>query len=45
VPANVPVVAQLPGDASALKPGAKASMNIAKGPDGSMSATRVTISQ
>jgi hypothetical protein len=45
VPANVPVVAQLPGDVSALKSGAKASMNVAKGADGSMSATRVTISQ
>jgi hypothetical protein len=45
VPANVPVVAQLPGDASALKPGAKASMVVSKGADGSSSATRVTISQ
>jgi hypothetical protein len=45
VPANVPVVAQLPGDASALKPGAKATMNVTKGMDGSASATRVTISQ
>jgi hypothetical protein len=45
VPANVPVVAQLPGDVSALKPGAKASMNITKGADGSASATRVTIAQ
>jgi hypothetical protein len=45
VPANVPVVAQLPGDVSALKPGAKASMSVAKGADGSSSATRVTISQ
>jgi hypothetical protein len=45
VPANVPVVAQLPGDVSALKPGAKASMNVTKGADGSASATRVTIAQ
>jgi hypothetical protein len=45
VPANVPVVAQLPADASALKPGAKASMTVTKGPDGSSSAARVTISQ
>ena len=43
VPANVPVVAQLPGDVSMLKPGAKASMNIAKGPDGSASAVRITV--
>jgi hypothetical protein len=40
VPANVPVVAVMPGDASALKPGAKASMNIANG-----AAARVTVSQ
>jgi hypothetical protein len=45
VPANVPVVAQLPGDPSMLKPGAKASMTVAKGMDGTASATRVTISQ
>ena len=40
VPANVPVVAMLPGDASALKPGARASVNIANG-----TAARVTVSQ
>ena len=45
VPANTPVVAQMPGDASALKVGAKASMNVAKGADGQASATRVTVSQ
>ncbi len=45
VPANVPVVAQLPGDVSMLRPGAKASMNINKAPDGSSAAARVTISQ
>lgn len=45
VPANVPVLAQLPGDASMLKPGAKASMNITKAQDGSTSAVRVTVSQ
>ncbi len=44
VPANVPVVAQLPADAAALKPGVKASMNLTRGPDGSSSAVRVTIS-
>jgi hypothetical protein len=43
VPANVPVMAQLPGDASMLKPGAKASINLAKNPDGSTSAVRVTL--
>jgi hypothetical protein len=44
VPANVPVVAQLPADSAALKPGVKASMNLTRGPDGSSSAVRVTIS-
>jgi hypothetical protein len=45
VPANVPVVAILPGDASMLKPGAKVSVNVAKAPDGTTSAARITISQ
>ena len=45
VPANTPVVAQIPGDPSALKAGAKASMSVAKGADGSASATRVTVTQ
>jgi len=45
VPANTPVVAQMPGDASMLKPGAKASMNVAKAGDGTSAATRVTITQ
>jgi hypothetical protein len=40
VPADTPVVAQMPGDASLFKPGAKASMTLANG-----SATRVTVSQ
>jgi hypothetical protein len=45
VPANTPVVAQLPGDVSMLKPGAKASVNVTAAPDGSMTATRITISE
>ncbi len=45
VPANIPVVATLPGDVSMLKPGAKASVNLMQGADGSMSATRITISE
>jgi hypothetical protein len=45
VPADVPVVAQLPGDVSLLKPGAKASMNLTRNPDGTMSAVRVTVAQ
>ena len=45
VPANTPVVAQMPGDAAMLKPGAKASMSVTKGMDGVASATRVTLSQ
>ena len=45
VPANIPVVAQLPGDPSMLKPGAKASMTLTKAMDGTATATRVTISQ
>jgi hypothetical protein len=40
VPANVKVVAQLPGDVSMLKPGAKVSVGTANG-----EATRITISQ
>lgn len=44
VPANTPVVATLPGDVSMLKPGAKASVNLMQAADGSMSATRITIS-
>lgn len=44
VPANVSVVAQIPADAAALKPGVKASMNLTRGADGSSSASRVTIS-
>ena len=43
VPANVPVMAQLLGDGSMLKPGARASMNLAKNQDGSVSAVRVTL--
>jgi hypothetical protein len=45
VPANTPVVASLPGDVSMLKPGAKVSINVIQAPDGSMSATRITISE
>ncbi len=45
VPANVQVVATLPGDVSMLKPGAKVSVNLMQGPDGAMSATRITISE
>jgi hypothetical protein len=45
VPANVAVVAILPGDASMLKPGAKVSVNVAKAPDGTTSAARITIAQ
>ena len=45
VPANVPVVAQLPGDASMLKAGAKVRVNFTNAPDGTVSATRITISQ
>jgi hypothetical protein len=45
VPANTPVVASLPGDVSMLKPGAKASINVIEASDGSMSATRITISE
>jgi Domain of unknown function (DUF5666) len=45
VPANTPVVAQIPGDPSMLKPGTKVSMNVAKAPDGSSSAARIAISR
>ena len=45
VPANVPIVAQMPGDVSMLKPGVTASMNIGKARDGSDAAFRVTVSQ
>jgi len=40
VPANVPVVAQLPADPSMLKPGAKVSVGVANG-----AAARISISQ
>ena len=40
VPANIPIVAQLPGDVSMLKPGAKVSVGAANG-----TATRISISQ
>jgi hypothetical protein len=43
VPANVPVVAVLPGDASMLKPGAKVNMNTTNAPDGTVSAVRISI--
>jgi hypothetical protein len=45
VPANIPIVAQLPGDASMLKPGAKVSARVNKAPDGSASVAQVTVSQ
>lgn len=45
VPANVPVVAQLPGDVSMLKPGAKATINATVSPEGNATATRITISE
>jgi hypothetical protein len=45
VPANVPVTRLMTADASAIKPGAKASMSVSKAPDGTSSATRLTISQ
>jgi len=45
VPANIPVVATLPGDVSMLKPGAKASVSLMQAADGTMSATRITISE
>lgn len=44
VPANVPVVAQLPGDPSLLKPGVKATINLTAAPDGTMLAARITVS-
>src|ERR1700683_4061750 len=45
VPADVPIVAQVPGDASILPPGPKVSMNAAKTSDGLTAATRITILQ
>jgi Domain of unknown function (DUF5666) len=45
VPANVPVVAVVPGDASMLKPGAKVNVNVTVDAAGVASATRITISQ
>jgi len=43
VPADTPVVAQIPGDVSDLKAGAKATINMTEGPDGTFIANRVTI--
>jgi hypothetical protein len=34
VPADIPVVAQIPGDASMLKPGVKATINMSEAADG-----------
>jgi hypothetical protein len=45
VPANTPVVAQVPGDASMLKAGAKATINMTEAADGTFVANRVTISE
>ena len=43
VPANIPVVAVLPGDASMLKPGVKVTVNTTNNPDGTVTAARVTV--
>ncbi|HSZ73205.1 MAG TPA: hypothetical protein VK779_00175 [Rhizomicrobium sp.] len=43
VPADVPIVAQLPGNVSMLKVGVKASMNVTKVEGGAWSAVRITI--
>jgi hypothetical protein len=45
VPADIPVVATLPGDLSMLKAGAKASIGVTVSPEGSATATRITISE
>lgn len=45
VPANVPVVAIVPADASMLKAGVKITVNIAKAADGTSSAARISITQ
>lgn len=45
VPANTPVVAQLPGDRSMIKAGAKVSVNVNVSPEGNATATRITISE
>jgi hypothetical protein len=45
VPANVPVVAQVTGDPSMLKPGAKVSVNVNKAADGTSSASRISLTQ
>ena len=45
VPANTPVVAQMPGDPSMLKPGVKATVNMTQAADGTFIANRVTIGQ
>jgi hypothetical protein len=44
VPANTPVVAQTPSDASALKPGAKVTVNLTKVEDGTAIAARIVVS-
>lgn len=43
VPANVPVVEQKPGSLSMLKAGAKATVNVTVSPEGTATATRITI--
>jgi hypothetical protein len=45
VPADVPIVAQVPADATMLKPGSKVSVMATQAADGTAAATRITISQ
>jgi hypothetical protein len=45
VPANTPVVAVMPAEASMLKPGTKASIGLTKAADGTSQATRITLTK
>jgi hypothetical protein len=45
VPADIPVVAQVPGDPAMLKAGVKATINMTEAADGSFIANRITITE
>lgn len=43
VPPDIPIVKRVPGDRTLLKPGVEVSIQAARGPDGSLSATQITV--
>ena len=45
VPADIPVIASIPVDPASLKPGVAVTVNAARGVDGSLKATRISLDQ